>query len=254
MRKKVILSLALSSILTIGFIGCGSKNIEDDKTIKIGVTPVPHREIVEYVVPKLEEKGYEVEIVEFSDYVQPNTSLEDGALDANYFQTLAYLEEFNEKNDTHLVNVAEIHVEPMGAYSYKYTSIDDIEDGATVAIPNDPSNEARALNVLVSAGLIKVKGGDLITVADITENPKNLEFTELEAAQLPRALDDIDIAVINGNYALDAELDVTKDAIFVEDENSQEMNARRNVLAVKEGNEDKEKIKALIEVLTSDEV
>ena len=133
-------------------------------------------------------------------------------------------------------------------------SIDDIEDGATVAIPNDPSNEARALNVLVSAGLIKVKDGELITVADITENPKNLQFKELEAAQLPRALDDIDIAVINGNYALDADLDVTKDALFVEDENSQEMKARRNVLAIKEGNESSEKIKDLIEVLTSDDV
>ena len=142
----------------------------------------------------------------------------------------------------------------MGAYSYKYKSIDDIEDGATVAIPNDPSNEARALNVLVSAGLIKVKDGELITVADITENPKNLQFKELEAAQLPRALDDIDIAVINGNYALDADLDVTKDALFVEDENSQEMKARRNVLAIKEGNESSEKIKDLIEVLTSDDV
>ena len=251
MKKKSILSLALAGVLTMGLMGCGSKDAADDKTIKIGVTPVPHREVVEHVIPTLEEKGYTVEIVEFSDYVQPNTSLEDGALDANYFQTLAYLEEFNENNGTHLVSAAEIHVEPMGAYSYKYKSIDDIAEGATVAVPNDPSNEARALNVLVSAGLIKVKEGDLITVADIIENPKNLQFTELEAAQLPRALD---IAVINGNYALDADLDVTKDAIFVEDENSQEMIARRNVLAVKEGNEKSEKIKDLIEVLTSDDV
>ena len=254
MKKKSILSLALAGVLTMGLMGCGSKDAADDKTIKIGVTPVPHREVVEHVIPTLEKKGYTVEIVEFSDYVQPNTSLEDGALDANYFQTLAYLEEFNENNGTNLVSAAEIHVEPMGAYSYKYKSIDDIAEGATVAIPNDPSNEARALNVLVSAGLIKVKEGDLITVADIIENPKNLQFTELEAAQLPRALDDIDIAVINGNYALDADLDVTKDAIFVEDENSQEMIARRNVLAVKEGNEKSEKIKDLIEVLTSDDV
>ena len=223
MKKKSILSLALAGVLTMGLMGCGSKDAADDKTIKIGVTPVPHREVVEHVIPTLEK-------------------------------TLAYLEEFNENNGTHLVSAAEIHVEPMGAYSYKYKSIDDIAEGATVAVPNDPSNEARALNVLVSAGLIKVKEGDLITVADIIENPKNLQFTELEAAQLPRALDDIDIAVINGNYALDADLDVTKDAIFVEDENSQEMIARRNVLAVKEGNEKSEKIKDLIEVLTSDDV
>ena len=120
MKKKSILSLALAGVLTMGLMGCGSKDAADDKTIKIGVTPVPHREVVEHVIPTLEEKGYTVEIVEFSDYVQPNTSLEDGALDANYFQTLAYLEEFNENNGTHLVSAAEIHVEPMGAYSYKY--------------------------------------------------------------------------------------------------------------------------------------
>ena len=124
MKKKSILSLALAGVLTMGLIGCGSKNTADDKTIKIGVTPVPHREIVEHVIPVLEEKGYTVEIVEFSDYVQPNTSLEDGALDANYFQTLAYLEEFNKKNGTHLVSASEIHVEPMGAYSYKYKNPD----------------------------------------------------------------------------------------------------------------------------------
>lgn len=254
MKRKSILSLALTGVLTMGLIGCGSKGTSDDKTIKIGVTPVPHREIVEHVVPVLEEQGYTVEIVEFSDYVQPNTSLEDDSLDANYFQTIAYLDEFNENNGTNLTYTAELHVEPMGAYSYKYKSIDEIEDGATVAVPNDPSNEARALRVLESSGLIKVKDGDLITVADIIENPKNLQFSELEAAQLPRALDDIDIAVINGNYALDAELDVNKDAIFVEDEESQEMKARRNVLAVKEGNENSEKIKALTKALTSDDV
>ena len=139
-------------------------------------------------------------------------------------------------------------------YSYKYKSIDDIEDGATVAIPNDPSNEARALNVLVSAGLIKVKEGDLITVADIIENPKNLQFTELEAAQLPRALDDIDIAVINGNYALEAGLDVNKNAFYAEDKNIESLKERRNILAVKEGNENTQKIKDLTEALTSKEV
>lgn len=255
MKRKSILSLVLTGVLTLGLIGCGAKSgAEDEKTIKIGVSPVPHKAIVEVAKPLLEEKGYKVEIVEFTDYVQPNTALEEGELDANYFQHIAYLNSFNSDKGTHLTYTAEVHLEPMGAFSKKFKTVDAVTDGATVAVPNDPSNEARALRVLEAAGLIEVKEGDLVTPADITANPKNLKFEELEAAQLPRVLDEIDIAVINGNYALEADLDVNKDAFYAEDKNKDTLKERRNVLAVKEGNEGTQKIKDLTEVITSEEV
>lgn len=257
MKKRSILTGIIAGVLALGLVGCGGGNASsssDDKTIKIGVSPVPHMEIVEVAVPLLEEKGYTVEVIEFTDYVLPNTSLESGELDANYFQHIAYLNSFNEDKGTHLTYTAEIHLEPMGAFSKKYSSVDEIEDGAVVALPDDPSNEARALRVLAAAGLIEVADGDLITIADITSNPKNLEFKELEAATLPRILDDVDIAVINGNYALEAGLDVNKDAFYAEDKNIDSLKERRNVLAVKEGTENSQKIKDLTEALTSEEV
>ncbi len=256
MKKKRIISVLGTLVLSLGLLGCGAgkSSSAEDKTIKIGVSPVPHKEIVEAAVPLLEEKGYTVEIVEFNDYVLPNTSLEEGELDANYFQHIAYLNSFNEEKGTHLTYTAEIHLEPMGAFSKKYSTLDDIEDGATVAVPNDSSNEARALRVLEDAGLIELNKGDLITTADITSNPKNLKFEELEAATLPRALDDVDLAVINGNYALQAGLDVNKDALYAEDKDKDSLKERRNVLAVKEGTENEQKIKDLTEALTSDTV
>lgn len=262
MKKRNILTAIIAGILSIGLIGCGnsgstsdeSTSNKEDKIIKVGVSPVPHEEIMEVAKPLLEAKGYTVEIVEFTDYVLPNTALENGEIDANYFQHIAYLNSFNEDNGTHLTYTAEIHLEPMGAFSNKYKSADEVEDGATVAVPDDPSNEARALKVLAAAGLIEVKDGDLITVADITSNPKNLEFKELEAATLPRILEDVDIAVINGNYALEAGLDVNNDAFYAEDKDIESLKERRNVLAVKEGNENTQKIKDLTEALTSDEV
>lgn len=256
MKKRSILTAIVAGILSIGLIGCGGSNSSngDDKVIKVGVSPVPHEEIMEVAKPLLEAKGYKVEIVEFTDYVLPNTSLENGELDANYFQHIAYLNSFNADNGTHLTYTAEIHLEPMGAFSKKYKSVDEVEERAVVAVPDDPSNEARALRVLAAAGLIEVKDGELITIADITSNPKNLEFKELEAATLPRVLEDVDIAVINGNYALEAGLDVNKNAFYAEDKNIESLKERRNILAVKEGNENTQKIKDLTEALTSKEV
>ena len=262
MKKRSILTAIIAGIVSIGLIGCGnsegssndSSSNGDDKVIKVGVSPVPHEEIMEVAKPLLEAKGYTVEIVEFTDYVLPNTALESGEIDANYFQHIAYLNSFNADNGTHLTYTAEIHLEPMGAFSKKYKTVDEVEEGAVVAVPDDPSNEARALRVLAAAGLIEVNDGELITTADITSNPKNLEFKELEAATLPRVLEDVDIAVINGNYALEAGLDVNNDAFYAEDKNVESLKERRNVLAVKEGNENSQKIKDLTEDLTSDEV
>ena len=262
MKKRSILTAIIAGIVSIGLIGCGnsegssndSSSNGDDKVIKVGVSPVPHEEIMEVAKPLLEAKGYTVEIVEFTDYVLPNTALESGEIDANYFQHIAYLNSFNADNGTHLTYTAEIHLEPMGAFSKKYKTVDEVEEGAVVAVPDDPSNEARALRVLAAAGLIEVKDGELMTTADITSNPKNLEFKELEAATLPRVLEDVDIAVINGNYALEAGLDVNNDAFYAEDKNVESLKERRNVLAVKEGNENSQKIKDLTEALTSDEV
>lgn len=257
MKRRSILTAIIAGIVSIGLVGCGnssSNSTGDDNVIKIGVSPVPHEEIMEVAKPLLEAKGYTVEIIEFNDYVLPNTSLEEGEIDANYFQHIAYLNSFNKDNGTHLTYTAEIHLEPMGAFSNKYKTADEVEDGAVVAVPDDPSNEARALRVLAAAGLIEVNDGDLITVADITSNPKNLEFKELEAATLPRILEDVDIAVINGNYALEAGFDVNNDAFYAEDKNIESLKERRNVLAVKEGSENTQKIKDLTEELTSDEV
>ena len=262
MKKRSILTAIIAGIVSIGLIGCGnsegssndSSSNGDDKVIKVGVSPVPHEEIMEVAKPLLEAKGYTVEIVEFTDYVLPNTALESGEIDANYFQHIAYLNSFNADNGTHLTYTAEIHLEPMGAFSKKYKTVDEVEEGAVVAVPDDPSNEARALRVLAAAGLIEVNDGELITTADITSNPKNLEFKELEAATLPRVLEDVDIAVINGNYALEAGLDVNNDAFYAEDKNVESLKERRNVLAVKEGNENSQKIKDLTEALPSAEV
>lgn len=261
MKRKSILSLLLTGALAISLIGCGNTNKEaetgskgEDKTITIGVTPVPHKEIVEEIKPDLEAEGYTVKIVEFTDYVTPNTSLAEGELDANYFQTVAYLDETNEGKGLDLTYTKGIHLEPLGVYSSTIKSLDELKEGATVAVPNDPSNEARALRVLEGAGLIKLKEGELVTPKDITENPKNLKFEELEAAQLPRVLEEVGIAVINGNYALEAGLNPAENALYLEDATKEASKKYHNVLAVKKGNEDSEKIKALTNALKSDKV
>lgn len=261
MKKKSILSAILAGVLTLGLVGCGSTGTstdktssKDDKVIKVGVTPVPHKEILDAAIPLLEKEGYKVEVTEFNDYVQPNTALSDGDLDANYFQTLPYLDEQNKTRGLDLVSVAQIHLEPMGLYSNKIKSLSELKDGSTIAIPNDGSNESRALRVLANAGLIKVGDGESITPKDITENTKNLKFSELEAASIPRSLDDVDAAVINGNYALGAGFNPSKDALAIEDKNSDAAKPYGNAIVVKKGNENSEKIQALKKALTSDEV
>lgn len=261
MKKKSILSVVLAGVLAIGLIGCGGTgsngsgaDSKDDKVIKIGVTPKPHKEIVDAAVPLLEKEGYKVEITEFNDYVQPNTAVEEGSLDVNFFQHTPYLNEQVQSRGLHLKSVAAIHLEPMGLYSKKITSLGELKDGSTIAVPNDPSNEARALKLLAANGLIKIKDGELVTPADITEYPKNLQFSELEAAAVPRAVDDVDAAVINGNYAIEAGFDPTTNAIVKEDKDSEAAKPYANIIVVKEGNENLEKIQALIKALTSDEV
>ena len=226
----------------------------DDNKISIGVTPVPHAEIVnDVVVPKLEAAGWDVEVVEFNDYVQPNTSLEDGEIDANYFQTIRYLEEQNKERGLHLVEVAGIHLEPMGIYSKNYKSLEELPDGATIAVPNDGSNESRAIKLLADNGLITLaETEDLYNLTSIAENPHNFEITD--AANLPRSLDDVDAAVINGNYALEANLNPEKDALAAELADSDESYKYINYLVVKEGNEESTKTKALIAALQNDDV
>lgn len=223
--------------------------------IKVGASPAPHAEILEAAKPILEEKGYALTIVEYTDYVQPNLALDTKELDANYFQHLPYLEQFNEERGTKLVSAAAIHYEPFGIYAGKTASLEELADGATVAVPNDATNEARALLLLEAQGIIKLTEGVGLnaTKIDIVENPKNIQLYEIEAAQLPRSLQDVDVAVINGNYAIEAGLKVT-DALAVEDTESIAATTYGNIVAVREGEESNEAIQALVEALTSDEV
>lgn len=225
------------------------------KEIKVGASPAPHAEILEAAAKVLEEKGYKLNIVEYTDYVQPNLALDAGDLDANYFQHYPYLEQFNQENKTKLVSAGAIHYEPFGIYAGKTASLDSLADGAKVAVPNDTSNEARALLLLEAQGLIKLKEGAGLnaTKTDIVENTKNLDILEIEAAQIPRSLQDVDIAVVNGNYAIEAGLKVS-DALATEDSASIAATTYGNVVAVQEGKEKDEATLALIDALTSDEV
>ncbi|RAZ26542.1 MetQ/NlpA family ABC transporter substrate-binding protein [Campylobacter hyointestinalis] len=232
MKKTVAMALLATSFISAAFA----------EVIKVGATPIPHAEILEFIKPELKKEGYELEIKVFNDYVVPNLAVEDGDLDANYFQHIPYLNEFNVNKGTHLVKTAGVHLEPMGIYSKKIKSLKDLKDGATVSIPNDPTNESRALDVLVNAKLIEVDNSvKLRTPLDITKNSKNLKFKELEAATLPRTLDDVDIAVINTNFAMNANLNPTKDALALESKDSPYV----NIVVVKEGNQNSKKIKAL---------
>ena len=248
-------AIALAVVCVAGLAACGQSGspAAGDKTIKVGASPTPHAEILDAVKDELAKDGYTLEVVEYNDYIQPNTALEDGQLDANYFQHVTYLNDFNEENGTHLVDAADIHFEPFGLYAGKTSSLDALPDGATVAVPNDTTNEARALLLLQQEGLIKLKDGAGLnaTVVDIVENPKNLKIEELEAAQLPRSLQDVDIAAINGNYALGAGLKVS-DALATESDQGEAAKAYANILAVKDGNQDSEKTKALVKALTSE--
>ena len=250
--KKNIVSLVLAIALTLALAACGGG---DSKTIKVGATPAPHAEILEVVEDILAQDGYTLEIVEYDDYVTPNTSLEDGSLDANYFQHITYMNEFNAEHGTHLVSAAGIHYEPFGLYAGKTASLAELADGAQIAVPNDGTNEARALLLLEQEGLIKLKEGVGLsaTASDIAENPHNYKIVELEARLLTTTLQDVDVAVINGNYAIDAGLKVS-DAIAVEAAGGAAAEAYVNVLAVKEGKEDSAGIQALVKALQSEEV
>lgn len=258
---KKILTLGFVSVLSVSLLaGCGlnkntGNNSEGGKLV-VGASTSPHAEILEAAKPLLKEKGYELEIKEFSDYVLPNTSLEDGDLDANYFQHQPYLDDFNVNNNTHLVSVAAIHYEPLGIYAGKTANLADIKDGAKIAVPNDTTNEARALLLLQEQGLITVdeNAGLNATAKDITVNAHNIEIVEIEAAQLVRTLQDVDFAVINGNYALQGGLNVATDALAKEEADSLAAQTYANVLVVREGDEERADIKALIEVLESKEI
>ncbi len=264
---KKLVALAAAGVLAAGafaLAGCSSNsststasNASDDKTITVAASPTPHAEILtNAVASELEKEGYTLQVKEFTDYIQPNDVTEQGEVDANYFQHQPYLDSFNEEKGTHLVSVEAVHFEPFGLYAGKTASLDALADGATVAVPNDTTNEARALLLLQQEGLIKLADGAGITATtkDIVENPKNLKIKELEAANIPNALADVDVACINGNYAQAAGLSVDKDALAVEATDSLAAETYANVLVVKDGNQDSDKIKTLAKALTSDTV
>lgn len=248
MKKRRILAIALAGVLALSMVACGKK--DDAKTIKIGVSPNPHKQIVDIAKPLLEKQGYKVEIIEFQDYVKPNIALNDKELDANFFQHVPYLNQMVKEKKLKIEATVKVHIEPMALYSKKIKKLTDLKDGATIAIPSDATNGARALKVLEYGGLIKVKSGELITAKDITENKKGLVFKEIQAAQIPRSLDDVDAAVINGNYAIDAGFNPLKDALILEESSS----PYANVVAVRTADKDTQKIKDLDKALNSPEV
>lgn len=257
---RLFSSVAVAAGLALSLAGCQDKAPEAPAAgaapkaavLTIGVSPVPHADIVNFVAPTLKNQGIEVKVVEFSDYVQPNLSLADKELDANFFQHKPYLDEFAESRGLKLESLVAVHIEPMGVYSKSVKKVEDLAEGAKIAIPNDPTNGGRALKVLETAGLIKLKAdaGILATPNDIVENPKKLSFLEIEAAQLPRALDDVAAAVINSNFALGANLNPTKDAIAIESKDS----PYANIVAIRAGESNREDLQKLKAVLTSPEV
>ena len=270
--KKRLFALALSVVTCLSLAACGggskapvaSSNPADaatsaatstpasGTTLKVGATPAPHAEILEQVKPILAKEGITLDIVEYNDYNTPNDAVEDGSLDANYFQHITYMNNYNKDNGTHLASVAEVHYEPFGLYAGKTASIADLPDGAQIAVPNDATNEGRALLLLEKQGLIKLADDSNLssTPKDIVENPKNLTFTEVEAATIPSIASEVDLAVINSNYALGAGLNPVEDALALESSDSPYV----NVLVCKEGNENNAAIQALAEALHSDAV
>lgn len=257
LKRRNIVSIAIILLLVIGsaaLTGCGGKD-GDDKTIKVGASPAPHAEILKEVESELEKDGYKLEVVEFQDYVQPNKALDAGDIDANYFQHKPYMDEFNAKQETELVSIGAIHYEPLGLYQGEKKSIDELAEGNKIAVPNDTTNEARALLLLESEGLIKLKkdAGLTATKQDVVENPKKLEIVELEAAIIPRSMSSVAMGVINGNYALSAGIK-EETAITFESSDSAAAKTYANIIAVKKGNEDSEKSKALLKAMTSDKI
>ena len=276
MKKLLALLFALTMILALAACGGAAESTEpaeaeetetaeaaeaeettestgDMVTLRVGASPTPHAEILAQVVDDLAEQGIDLQIVEYTDYVVPNTAVEDGEDDANYFQHTPYMENFNAERGTHLVAVGDVHYEPMGIYAGQTTSLDALPDGATIAVPNDATNEGRALLLLQAQGLITIDeaAGLECTPNDITENPKNLVFKELEAAMLPQTVEEVDLSVINSNYALQAGFNPVEDSLAIE---SADSTPYPNVIAVKEGNEDNEAIQALVKALQSDKV
>lgn len=262
MKKKLYLLLAL--VLAVASLtACGSSDKKDDSkkaeskgTIKVAASATPHAEILEEAKKILKDKGWDLQIQVFDDYVQQNNVVESGDFDANYFQHIPYLEQFNKEKGTHLVNAGGIHYEPFGIYPGTKKKLDELAEGDTIAVPNDTTNEARALLLLEANGIIKLKDGAGLTatVKDIAENPKNVKIQELEAAQVPRVKNEVAFVVLNGNYALQAGFSVSKDSIAYEKSDSEAAKTYVNVIAVKKGNENKPGIKALVEVLKSDEI
>ena len=267
---KKLVSLLLTGALALGLLSScsnapagsdagtpqpsGSGSLEGT-TITVAASPTPHAMILEVAKEVLAQQGITLEIMEFTDYIVPNTATEEGEVDANYFQHITYLNNFNEEQGTHLVSVAEIHYEPFGIYAGTTSSLADLPDGAKIGVPNDPTNEGRALLLLQQEGLITLKEGVSLTPTklDIAENPHNYDIVEMDAAQLPRSLGSLNLAVINGNYALQADLNAA-DALAVEASDGEAAQAYVNVLAVKEGRENDPAIQALVEALKSDEV
>ena len=282
--KKNLLALFLALILALSLAACGSTGsgepAAEEETpaaeepaaeapaeepaeepaetvvLKVAASPTPHAEILAQVKDVLAEQGIDLQVTEYGDYVVPNTAVEEGDEDANYFPHQPYLDQFNAENGTHLVSVAAIHYEPFGIYPCKTASLEELPDGALVGVPNDVTNEARALQLLESAGLITLKEGVGLeaTTNDIVDNPKNLEFLELEAAMLPNVTTEVDIAAINGNYALQAGFSSAADAIYTEDPNSEAAQTFANIIVVKEGNENNPAVQARVEALQSDAV
>ena len=255
----------LAGVLAIGTLtGCGStdKKAEgstgstDSKVIKVAASATPHAEILEEAKPLLEKEGYDLQVTVFDDYVQPNEVVDSGDFDANYFQHAPYMEQFNKEKGTKLVDAGDIHYEPFGIYPGTKKSLDEIADGDEIAVPNDTTNEARALLLLQDNGLIKLKDGAGLTatVNDIAENPHNIKIVELEAAQVARVTGETAFVVLNGNYALQAGYSVKKDALAYEAADSEAAKTYVNIIAVKEGNEDNDAIKALVKVLKSDDI
>ena len=279
---KKLISATLAASLALSLAACGSSASTDSvaassestaassaaaestaetselagTTLKVASSPTPHAEILNAAKDILAEQGIDLEVIEFTEYVQPNLVTESGEVDANYFQHKPYLDGFNVEQGTHLVSVGPVHYEPLGIYPGKSSDLENIADGATIAIPSDTTNEARALQLLATQGLITVRddAGLTATINDITENPHNIKFEEIEAAQLPRTVQDVDFAVINGNYALAAGFSVKNDALATEDASSEAAQTYANILAVKEGRENDPAIQALYAALTSDKV
>ena len=279
---KKLISATLAASLALSLAACGSSASTDSvaassestaassaaaestaetselagTTLKVAASPTPHAEILNVAKDILAEQGIDLEVIEFNEYVQPNLVTESGEVDANYFQHKPYLDGFNVEQGTHLVSVGPVHYEPFGIYPGKSDDLANIADGATIAVPNDTTNEARALQLLAAQGLITVRDGAGLTatINDITENPHNLQIKEIEAAQLPRTVQDVDFAVINGNYALAAGFSAKNDALATEDASSEAAQTYANVLVVKEGRENDPAIQALYAALTSDKV